>query len=572
MHFPDVKGNEAIFRGLYEKLNTVKIDHGEYAENFAIMTLARAIDRSPNLATQFNSAEDYKVHLDQMLRDCESDELKDLFSKNNYLLESDEKDPNSIPDVPYDSFSGYHVTDVKNFLYTLFEGSIMKSDLEKLPQLTLDGIINASHFVKLTRDVGIDVQKVSPSEMPLANQLVPDKSRNVIDRALLRLGLRRQCGFLLPDRYFGIDAVIPVCLAAPIDDKKKKKKKGPPVYTFIGVQIKTSQSVSSTELDAMQAKLHFVTCPQKNNPSHDGRTCVYCEDEAALETVFANQIAITLNMTGEAKKNGRNVLYNNTSKDMTADEIIKAIYSSPEFVFGSCDNVGNEKESENNGPVEGINISTNNKSLKKKNNPPSSTMCHFAHEYRRASSNLEFSVRVWTNENDGLHGPSDESASPGTVSKDKKYKKPRLDTSTTTTTSSSYSTRSGRLVKTATSVESMTPKKKGRVHKMFVLEWHGGLDLIEKHFIHGAAAKLSATRILWKISRLNDYKEDCDVERFFRAVIDDGKVTSASHNYVTQEWRGHRMITTEETRKELVKSYIEEVEKANPVLKNPERI
>lgn len=155
--------------------------------------------------------------------------LKDLWGKNSYLLESENA---NAPDF---KFSSYHVITVKHFLNTLFSEQI-NVELGKLPDITLNGIINASHFVKLSRTYGIDSEKFNPSQLPVANNLLANKTRNVIDRSLLCLGLRRQCGFLLPDSYYGIDAIIPVCLDAIDKDKRS-------VYTFIGVQVKSAASV-----------------------------------------------------------------------------------------------------------------------------------------------------------------------------------------------------------------------------------------------------------------------------------------------------------------------------------------
>jgi len=56
-----------------------------------------------------------------------------------------------------------------------------------------------------------------------------DRTRNVIDKALLNLALIRQCGIQLPPSYFGYDYVIQFCL-----------KDG--AITFVGIQIKRANA------------------------------------------------------------------------------------------------------------------------------------------------------------------------------------------------------------------------------------------------------------------------------------------------------------------------------------------
>ena len=96
-----------------------------------------------------------------------------------------------------------------------------------IPKTILNGIINASHFVTLMRDnAGFKVGdlNIKPSDLPTAENRISNTSRNIIEAALLKIGLLKQCGFALPTNYYGLDFILPVCLEN--DD-----------LTFIGIQI-----------------------------------------------------------------------------------------------------------------------------------------------------------------------------------------------------------------------------------------------------------------------------------------------------------------------------------------------
>ena len=123
-----------------------------------------------------------------------------------------------------------------------------KFDQLGIPAETLDGLVNASHFVRLTRDrygfLYSDL-KLMPRDLPVADKRANEKSCSVIYRALLETGLVRQCGFSVPAKYYGYDFVIPVML--------KNND-----LTFIGIQIKNSKVNFSDDIYKMQGHFHLV--------------------------------------------------------------------------------------------------------------------------------------------------------------------------------------------------------------------------------------------------------------------------------------------------------------------------
>ena len=138
------------------------------------------------------------------------------------------------------------MTTVSQFLIKLY-GPSFQPYLMLYPQSTLDGLVNASHFVKLPSTSRLEKKKRYALHLPLPNELVTDTQRNIIDKALLRLGLIKQCGFSMPPNYFGIDAIIPVCL-------DQRNAKGEPCYTFIAIQVKASEHANLQHVTKMQTR------------------------------------------------------------------------------------------------------------------------------------------------------------------------------------------------------------------------------------------------------------------------------------------------------------------------------
>ena len=114
--------------------------------------------------------------------------------------------------------------------------------------------------------------------LPRADDRIPDKNCNLIDDALLKLGLAHQCCFLMPDRYYGFDLVVPVLLA---DGS----------FTFIGIQFKAAGASIGEPLQKMQARFHYVKCPSTSEQPH---SCDKCSQNAS--EIFANQICLLISI------------------------------------------------------------------------------------------------------------------------------------------------------------------------------------------------------------------------------------------------------------------------------------
>jgi hypothetical protein len=221
--------------------------------------------------------------------------------------------------------SDYHVTTVKDFLLSLY-GQDFGPYLMLFPESTLEGLVNASHFVKLPNGTALDKDKELALNLPLPNNFVKDKNRFVIDRALLKLGLIKQCGFSLPLNYFGIDAIIPVCL-------KARNERGDPIYTFIAIQVKAGERVTFEEVLKMQSRLHFVNCPAADDhPSQESKEACACFKATwDLNEIYCNQIALIISLADKYERisaNGELFCKDPVSNNPDPRHLLSRIYGS----------------------------------------------------------------------------------------------------------------------------------------------------------------------------------------------------------------------------------------------------
>lgn len=195
--------------------------------------------------------------------------------------------------------SKYRVIRVSDFLISLFG---MRKFLEMkryLSKRTLSAYVNATHFVNLegrvTDATFAPRSRFSPTESRHANESEAqntNKSRaflpTVIDRALLKIGLMRQCAFVMPESYYGIDFIIP--LMYPQSECNGNR----PQYSFIAIQSKASKSSTYlTDLLKMRARSHLVKCPNFHEICTED--CVQITNED-MDFICGNQLVIYLSM------------------------------------------------------------------------------------------------------------------------------------------------------------------------------------------------------------------------------------------------------------------------------------
>ena len=313
----DSSDNEMLFAGLLNMLSCVTINRGEYAEYLAGMASLKAIDDSRSEAA-VSSPENYSDLLTEVCTACP--QLSHVWKSKINLLEAN-SNSNAIQ-----SFPDYHVVSVENFLLSQF-GQEIAPQLAKFPKVMLNGLMNASHLVKLERNLAVDYNKHYSTRIPTCDQTAA-MHHNIIDRALLCYGLRRQCGFYCPDRYPAYDYFFPVCL-------DKLDSKGRPIYTILGFQVKARKEVSSFDINCMNLRYHYVKCARADQPGH-GSACQHCEDDKSMQLIFENQISVVVSSDGDEKGTWNEVV-NRSGLELNREQVLKEVYSQVSLSFDASE-------------------------------------------------------------------------------------------------------------------------------------------------------------------------------------------------------------------------------------------
>ena len=279
------KNQELLFSMLDKFFELAQIDRGRVAECVGMMIVLRAIDIADKCFVTDPHSRTAEDQIREMVKSNPA--LEELWRKKFSVLEP-KRDTNNPNIQPISTFDHYHVVTVESFLKNLLSEARFNCIKQELPVETLEGLVNASHAIKLTR-TGKDGftfnNKFYPAmKIPVADERIADQYCNIIDDALIRLGLVHQCCFFMPERYYGYDIIIPVML-----------KSG--AFTYIGIQFKAADVSISAPTEKMQSRFHHVRCPLALNGGHSASTCPNCStQEQTFASRFANQISLLISL------------------------------------------------------------------------------------------------------------------------------------------------------------------------------------------------------------------------------------------------------------------------------------
>ena len=309
---------EQFFMYLLEYIQGRPIDRGRITESIFAQLLLIAVENSTNLAsTNFDEGLTFTQEFLEKVLGTRSFVLENLGNQQELNLFRSSNPRNFITRISDTAFySNYHITSVKHFLESIFGAAEFETFKSFLPKSTLDGFVNASHFVQLKRKFPFDkvygaaeLESIDTNELPEAGNL--NKQCNIIDRALLRNGFIRQCGYTMPPSYYGIDFIIPVLIprkrgvdtrrtrtssrtsARTTDtiDAHRTRINSSDMFTFIAVQIKAISSNLNLITSKMMAKDHYVACPHHSSCPEN---CGYRTDPDELEQIYRNQLSLVL--------------------------------------------------------------------------------------------------------------------------------------------------------------------------------------------------------------------------------------------------------------------------------------
>lgn len=184
--------------------------------------------------------------------------------------------------------SNYRIVKVRNYLKMLVPEKALEKILPHISNSILEGYVNTTQFINLKR------AKIGEFNNINGRSACRDRGKTVIDRALLISGLLRQCGFVMPPGYEGIDFIIPVLMEST--DKK-------PIYTFIAIQSKTSDTNEIKVLKKMTAFRHLVKTTHLKDCNNEN-SCKKHYSENELEEIFSNSLVILKQFEGRAPELG----------------------------------------------------------------------------------------------------------------------------------------------------------------------------------------------------------------------------------------------------------------------------
>lgn len=266
---------EFLERGAVDKGRVVETLF-EYITLFAIddaKSSIKLVDEPENVPAEFLPLSTCKSHILEIVEQQQPQETID--SEVKQILEDFEKKrcpkeeaaasqpssvlPRSIIDSSHkyseidyslSKSTHYSVKSVADYLRSLLGNDRYNSVAEMIDYNVRNGLVNCSHFLQL--------EKLRKGDF-LGLENAPDQKsmkKNIIDKALLTYGIQRQCGFVMPPNYFGIDFLIPFVF---------KNKDARTIYSFIGIQSKTSQENIYVCAAKMSVNLHYCVCA---NSSH----------------------------------------------------------------------------------------------------------------------------------------------------------------------------------------------------------------------------------------------------------------------------------------------------------------
>lgn len=286
------------YEKLHEFIQMRAVDVGRMAEIVsldislvAVSSACKNSEEKQQVKIDWSSAED----LPRICR--KSTFILDFDTESTSLSKSKSTSANQLQqEITVKLMQNYRIVSVGAFLQSLYGqklGNEIISEFDHDENSLIKGILNVTHFVQLQRSFPFELntnKTMKILDFPVADAQFskrPSKC-NVITREMLEIGLSRQCGFIMPPNYFGLDYIIPVCLP-------KKDESGKAIYTFIGIQVKRGES---QKIDLIAAKgaisSHFVRCPL--HASCSSKNCKARLSDSYWKTILRSQLMLTYSM------------------------------------------------------------------------------------------------------------------------------------------------------------------------------------------------------------------------------------------------------------------------------------
>lgn len=217
------------------------------------------------------------------------EQLSEELSEKDWNMEFEPKEEEAPEKRTTDKSKFYKVVLIRDLLRSLFNCRGLEFILEKTSSVIMESITNASHFVTLGRDrQGILQRWGGEGFMKLRPANSFTKDCDVLDRALLKIGLIRQCAFVMPVNYYGTDFMLPYCMKEyPEPDEIEPTR---PLYSCIPCQVKAGNTSIHDAVVKMALQFHFCKC--YNHVDCSAASCPGRTSESEMKKICENQLSM----------------------------------------------------------------------------------------------------------------------------------------------------------------------------------------------------------------------------------------------------------------------------------------
>ena len=202
--------------------------------------------------------------------DAMPEPIRALCKCDTYLLELKQKDAFSSDTRPRSNYfqtTKSYVGPIKvhMMLRNLLDENEFKCISNSISDNIMEALVNCTHFIHLERLNGSEFGGFSDTGM-------------IISIALLKMGLMRQCGYLMPPNYFGINIIIPILVGGSNSGSK-------PFYSFIAFQTNTCQKNIHDCAFKMTSMFHVARCPVPEHKFETDCKAKDCKSYSSIEKI-----------------------------------------------------------------------------------------------------------------------------------------------------------------------------------------------------------------------------------------------------------------------------------------------
>jgi hypothetical protein len=229
------RNRDDYFKSLLKFVEGVPTDRGKIGESVFSEILLSAMDKSIKIDT-FSSRHPAGA----------SEYVIKILNTRKFLLEYDNDSKSYVDTIESWCKLNYRVTNVENFLKSLYSNSVFEKIKHFLPPTLLQGLLNFSQFITTHRDFPYEQffgnEQEEFVELTDASGAYAKKC-DIFDKAILKAGLLKGVAYGCPSGYYGFDSIVPVLIEVDVEvEVKTQIKDGKAIEKVLGLQGSTQLS------------------------------------------------------------------------------------------------------------------------------------------------------------------------------------------------------------------------------------------------------------------------------------------------------------------------------------------